>query len=112
MYRLPKNITVDPYKYLPCLSCYGYFSWKDLWKHKCPLKKDKRKNETVIANGRNLLPVPIDIDSNIRDMLASMRQDFVTNIIRSDKAITEYMRRNYHSKGGNQIHFLKKWLVG
>lgn len=104
VYRPPKNIKVDPYKYLPCSYCYGYFSGRDLWKHKCPLRKDKKKNERVVANGRKLLPVPIEIDLNIRDMLASMRQDFVTNIIRSDKTICEYMRRNYHSKGGNQIH--------
>lgn len=67
------------------------------------LERIKKKNERIVANGRNLVPVPIKIDLNIRETLASIRQDFVTNIV-SDKTISEYMRRNYHSKGDNQIY--------
>lgn len=74
VYRPPENAKVDPYKYLPCSSCYGYFSRKDLWKHKCPLKMDRKKKERVVALGRSLLPAPIGIDFNVRHMLAAMRQ--------------------------------------
>lgn len=65
---------------------------------------DRKKKERVVALGRSLLPAPIGIDFNVRHMLAAMRQDFVTNVIRTDKTILEYMRRSYHSKGGHQIH--------
>lgn len=34
VYRPPENAKVDPYKYLPCSSCYGYFMGHDIKIHR------------------------------------------------------------------------------
>lgn len=103
----PSEDCADPNNYVPCPTCFGYFAQRELWKHKCLLKGESSSNR-VLSVARSLIPVPYYIENNVKDILSTMRQDEITNIVRSDKTICEIMRRMFHAKGGVEHHKKKR----
>ncbi|XP_035222706.1 uncharacterized protein LOC118195486 [Stegodyphus dumicola] len=104
VYRPSINVNVDPCNYVPCPTCYGYYGKKELWKHKCFFKGERKRRERVIQAGRNLLPFPSHVEQNVREIFLSMRQDTIYAIAKYDRVICEYLRRMFYAKGGHEIH--------
>jgi hypothetical protein len=87
VYR-PKDETKAE-KYVPCSTCYGYFSDKVLWKHKrkC-LFQGKKKGGSHLKEGRMLLPTLAS--PKLSEILAAMKIDNVSRAINSDRLILSF----------------------
>ncbi|KAG8177805.1 hypothetical protein JTE90_021138 [Oedothorax gibbosus] len=84
-YRPDKPVAAT--NYVPWVTCYGYYSKKELWKQKCPLVDGGKATKRVVAAGRNLIPAPDYIADNVKELLSSMREDKITNIIKGNRLI-------------------------
>ena len=107
IYR-PKNDKADPQNYTPCPTCYGYLTKTELWRHNCPLNENKKKHSRLISESRNLLPMPIHVNDDVKSILSSMRDDEIATAVKNDKTICEYVRRMFTVKGGEQHHKINK----
>eukprot|EP00057_Strongylocentrotus_purpuratus_P018934 XP_011673408.1 PREDICTED: uncharacterized protein LOC100892236 [Strongylocentrotus purpuratus] len=83
--------------YLPCTRCYGYFAKSDLWKHKCSQATDesdatdepvKKKRRTGLAKAsRMMLPITPGVSKRTHEILATMKDDNIARVVRSDRLI-------------------------
>lgn len=103
VYR-PSNNEVDAKNYMPCPTCYGYFSKNEMWKHRCRLNNDKKKYHRIIHASKQLIPLPMHASESIKSIISSMRMDDVTLTVKNDKIICEFIRVMNNSKGGIEHH--------
>ena len=73
--------------YYPCTKCLGFFSRGDLWRHQCVVKEQASLKEC-----RALLATALNKESPILNkILARMKTDKVTELIRTDELIRRFM---------------------
>ena len=98
--RPPKSQThVTRRDMLPCHKCLGFFSRRNLYRHKCNAGETGR----VQVLGRALLPSEGDATAGLETLLSRMLDDDVGNVCRRDDLILEFGRRLY-SRLGHQVH--------
>lgn len=92
-----KNSSERLVDFLPCVSCYGFYHSKELWRHasKCPLKSNKQESSqhaTIQAEARLMLKAAVMQDSilsedaEIMDKLKT-RKDEIGRQIEGDTLI-------------------------
>ncbi|XP_050398339.1 uncharacterized protein LOC126816141 isoform X5 [Patella vulgata] len=125
----PSNMTkVNPNDYCPCVHCYGYYMRKELWKHKCFFKtSSKRKledddpNESteshkirkrVYRDSQLLKPALAGVSEALNDLLAPMKPDEISQIVKNDNIIIELAKREYLGAGYdvNQFNYIRSKL--
>ncbi|KAK6175870.1 hypothetical protein SNE40_014361 [Patella caerulea] len=114
----PYNTEVDPNDYSPCIHCYGYYVRRELWKHNCCLNPSKRKlddnledgekadktakrprkKERVARKSKLLKPAPAGVSNALNALLAPMKSDEISRIVKSDHLITELAKKKRISK--------------
>ncbi|KAI4463010.1 hypothetical protein MML48_4g00011825 [Holotrichia oblita] len=90
-------------KILPCTNCKGYFSSKQLWRHrtKCIGKSDKSHQ----SKAQDFLLRNIEVDKKLRDeVFPRMRPDEISLIAKSDTLICAYGARYF--KSDREKHFI------
>ena len=84
--RAPKYWTSASH-YYPCTKCYGFYSSADLWRHDCVVKE-----QATIKECRALLATALNKESPVlNEILARMKADKVTELIRTDELIRRFM---------------------
>ena len=55
----PRNVS----EYLPCIHCYGFYVFDELWKHQknCVLKSTDKHDLDICKNSKNLLETGISV---------------------------------------------------
>ncbi|KAK6168062.1 hypothetical protein SNE40_021963 [Patella caerulea] len=111
----PSKQSVNPNDYGPCSYCYGYYVRQDLWKHRCPLKPQKRKNnqddadcecprirERMASKSILLKPAPCGVLAPLNQILAPMKSDEISRIVQSDDLILEVAKREFMKAGHDE----------
>ena len=101
--------SVDPAEFVPCPTCYGYFTKKFLWKHTCPLQSKqsyagKKKRGDRVRNGSMLLPSPSDVHSEVAELLSTLKNDNVSRVIKSDSLILQFAKKENLKLGHDPEH--------
>ena len=97
--RPPISVTVSKRDLLPCDKCNGFFSRRNLYRHKCNVDRGAR----VQVRGRALLPSEHDAAAGLERILCRLNDDDVGNAVREDDLILEYGKRLY-SRLGHEPH--------
>lgn len=96
---------IEPDKYLPCSSCLGFYSRKQLWRHrkKCiQIESSRGKNHQ--AAGQNLLLRNFQYDLNLKEnVFPRMRADEISLVAKSDRLICAYGARYLRIHRGSQF---------
>lgn len=104
----PPNKSADPKAYGPCINCYGYYIRKDLWRHRCPFTKEKKNSGEKDPNPRHgriahqssqLLPGPAGNNTHFSAVLAAMKPDMVSRVVKSDDLILQLGTRESFKAG-------------
>lgn len=92
----------NPEKYLPCESCSGFYSRKQLIRHfkRCVKRNGENmsniRNRGVQTRGALLLPTKIITTENFRtDILSKMNEDDVCHAITKDELILQFGQHTY-----------------
>jgi len=101
----PKS-AVSPSEYLPCEHCFGYLTKRQLWRHRCKLREDK-KSGRVMANSAMLLPIPKGISSKVYEVISRMVDGQVKVIAKSDEIIMKYAAKLYLRLGVEQHAYIR-----
>ena len=103
----PRNVS----EYLPCIHCYGFYVFDELWKHQknCVLKSTDKHDLDICKNSKNLLETGISVVRQARllldtmlindqsalshdmmTLIASMHQDSLSQLIKKDVLLTQF----------------------
>ena len=65
-----------------------------MWHHRCPVKEKghNSKRNHWISKCLCLLPTPLKVSETLKNILCNMKNDDVTNIIKNDKVILEFVK--------------------
>lgn len=99
-------------EYLPCIHCYGFYVYDELWKHtkNCDLKRHEKSSDLdifrdsknllmtgncVIQNARLLLDIaciPEDtaLSDEMRALISAMHQDDLSEVVRKDVLLNQF----------------------
>ena len=109
--------SMDPKEFVPCPSCYGYFSKKFLWKHSCPLEAKipslaKKTRGQRVRGGKLLLPNPCKLSTEIEELLSKLNNDEVARVIKSDDLILKLAKKEHLKLGhdGEQQSYMRTKL--
>ena len=81
----------DASKFIPCNTCYGFFSKYELYRHHC-IDGNKRDERNLLRDGRILLASAIDETSpDLGEVLGSMLDDEVSDVAKADPLIRKFM---------------------
>ena len=112
--RRPSHDNVDPNIYSPCIYCYKYVAKKELWRHKqkCAAGPDTLSHKKLQFESSLLIhpfgdTVP---DSFKQSILASMRVDEVSYIVKKDKSILRYGVFLFESQGSSKKAYISQRL--
>lgn len=96
-YRPKKEVSPDTY--VPCPNCKLWVVRTDLWKHNrtCKLKKDNSRASVKIASNLKALPKPTSV--LFQSVLAGMKVDDISLIIRNDELLCALGERLTHKHG-------------
>ena len=97
--RPPKADVVTRRDMLPCDKCMGFFSRRNLYRHRCNLSETGR----VQALGRALLPSEHDATAGLETILSRMLDGEVGDVCRRDALILDFGRR-LASRLGHLVH--------
>ena len=95
----PKELNVSHEYLLPCGKCKGFFSKKNLFRHRCNVQAGGRHQ----VEGRRLMPSTGDASPELLELMACMRDDAVTAACRQDSLILEFGVRLF-KKLGHERH--------
>ncbi|XP_022106564.1 uncharacterized protein LOC110987795 isoform X2 [Acanthaster planci] len=96
---------VNPYDYLPCQECYGYYAKSDLWKHRCCKKSSeesdtsqsdtsrKKKRYGLVKASRMMLPVAPGVSKRTHEIMSKMKSDSIARVARSDPLIRKFAEK-------------------
>ena len=90
VYRPKKEKNHPVPRYIPCVHCLGYYWRKEFWKHvrRCPLREGKTTSiNRIVEEMRVQLPPPKGMSSNLWKIFGRMREDTITQAVRSDSLI-------------------------
>ena len=71
--------------YVPCEGCYAYLRKTDLYRHNCRVRG--RTKGRVVANAALLLPAPKRLSDGVRQLIGSMREGEVKQVVQDDPVI-------------------------
>ena len=95
----PESVKASREYLLPCAKCTGFFSRKNLYRHKCNVHANGRHQ----AEGRYLMPHATTASEDVRRLMASMREDDVATACKNDQLIVEFGSRLF-TKLGHEPH--------
>lgn len=82
-----------PYKYLPCTHCLGFYSAKNLWRHRKNCLADSN-GSNVQSEAQNFLVRHLNTDQNLKDkVFPSMRADAISLVAKKDTLICAFGAR-------------------
>lgn len=93
---------VSPSEYGPCEYCFGYYVRRHLWKHNCPLKphlKGKKSNGRKALSCKLLLPPAKGVSSELNAILASLKEDHASLVIKNDSLILDLAKLEFIKVG-------------
>lgn len=106
----------DVNKYVPCEWCKGFYTRKDLFRHRqrCqnrPTTYSSQRGEAAII-GRLMLPVPDSCEILYEKVILKMKDDDIKTIITKDKRIMEFGKRmcEKYSHKPHQSQFISQKL--
>ena len=102
---------VSPDSYTPCPTCFGFFLKAELWRHSqnCVVtrKKIEKGRKLVYESSILLYGGSSDKDKGLWDnVIATMKQDDITELIKKDELITSFGSFIFASKGKSA-----KWYI-
>jgi hypothetical protein len=81
-----------PTHYYPCLSCFGFFSKNDIWRHLCAGERSNQPEGSLLRNSKVLLLSALDLHSPVlATVLADMREDKISGAVIMDPLIVKFM---------------------
>jgi len=104
----PKEPT-SAHQYVPCETCLGYLTRKELWRHRCPLKKTKTKGR-VAEKASLLLPTPSGLMPELNRLISGMLDPDIKLIIRNDVIIKKYAGKLLQSHSWEQRSYIRSQL--
>lgn len=93
--------------YMHCLNCQGLFRRKALWRHmqrcnlakKCEVTKGRSRVQALCAYAQ---PVPEGVTKKLWKLISDMKQDEVTQAVKSDTCIIKFGEHLYKQNGVRQ----------
>ena len=94
---------VNPEDYGPCDKCFAYIARRDLWRHSCKMdpksSEDRPPRKRRAISSKLLLPPPPGLTEEMNEMIARMRADDVTRVIKNDSLIKALGEKLYAKLG-------------
>ncbi|XP_072400855.1 uncharacterized protein [Diabrotica undecimpunctata] len=89
------SVLLNEEDYLPCTNCYGFYSKKQLWKHRKVCAKNlNSSSKTAQSDGQNFLTKQTKVDERLRNQVfPRMRPDSVSLVAKKDELICAYGSR-------------------
>ncbi|XP_072167932.1 uncharacterized protein [Diadema setosum] len=78
------NRDVDHELFQPCISCLGWYSKSEMWKHACKMGK----SNSTVADGRMLKPTP-HIERTYDEVVHGLQCDGISLCVRNDNLLNE-----------------------
>ena len=100
-------VPVPASEYVPCPDCYAFFQRSHLWRHHkdctfCTRASRKHPFRSVVVEAELLLPTPSEMSAGLKEVIAAMRPDQYSLIMRNDITIVKYgeklMQKHGHLK--------------
>ena len=92
----------DASKFVPCNTCYGFYSKLELYRHQC-IDANKREEKHSLREARILLASAIDETSpDLGEVLGSLIDDEVSEVAKSDPLIKKFMNLLLEKHDGKQ----------
>ena len=99
----------DASKFVPCASCYGFYSKCELYRHACPVETEKRTEGHMLRESRMVLASALDpVSPILAEVLSHMADDEISQVAKQDSLILKMMHILLEKHDSKQQHHTRQ----